>query len=87
MKCTTFVQVHTELLVSMSEQRIVKPGRGKPLICGLKVKFYGCRHVLLEEYDIIREELIKREYLSIFCGFTASQMTKMPYHMTGDDLF
>ena len=27
-----------------------------------KVKFYGCRHVLLEEYDIIREELIKREY-------------------------
>ena len=27
-----------------------------------QVKFYGCRHVLLEEYDIIREELIKREY-------------------------
>ena len=30
--------------------------------CSEQVKFYGCRHVLLEEYDIIREELIKREY-------------------------
>ena len=29
-----------------------------------EVKFYGCRHVLLEEYDIIRTELSKREYLS-----------------------
>ena len=27
-----------------------------------EVKFYGCRHVLLEEYDIIRTELSKREY-------------------------
>ena len=25
------------------------------------IKFYGCKHVLLEEYDIIRSELIKRE--------------------------
>ena len=28
----------------------------------LQVKFYGCRHILLEEYDIIRTELSKREY-------------------------
>ena len=27
-----------------------------------EVKFYGCKHVLLEEYDIIRLELVKREY-------------------------
>ena len=27
-----------------------------------EVKFYGCKHVLLEEYDIIREELTKRKY-------------------------
>ena len=26
-----------------------------------EVKFYGCKHVLLEEYDIIRLELVKRE--------------------------
>ena len=26
-----------------------------------EVRFYGCKHVLLEEYDIIRGELIKRE--------------------------
>lgn len=26
------------------------------------MKFYGCKHVLLEEYDIIRLELVKREY-------------------------
>ena len=27
------------------------------------MKFYGCKHVLLEEYDIIRLELVKREYI------------------------
>ena len=30
-----------------------------------EVKFYGCKHVLLEEYDIIREELTKRKYRGI----------------------
>lgn len=27
-----------------------------------EVRFYGCKHILLEEYDIIRDELQPREY-------------------------
>ena len=30
-----------------------------------EVKFYGCKHVLLEEYDIIREELTKRKHMGV----------------------
>ena len=29
------------------------------------IKFYGCKHILLEEYDIIREELMPCEYFFI----------------------
>ena len=25
-------------------------------------KFYGCKHILLEEYDIIRDEIMPRKY-------------------------
>ena len=37
-----------------------------------EVKFYGCKHILLEEYDIIRLELVKREYsfTSLYLGLT-----------------
>jgi len=35
-----------------------------------EVKFYGCRHVLLEEYDIIRDELIKPFFVATQFFFT-----------------
>jgi len=35
-----------------------------------EVRFYGCRHVLLEEYDIIRDELIKPFYVATQFFFT-----------------
>jgi len=35
-----------------------------------EVKFYGCRHVLLEEYDIIRSELMKPFYVATQFFFT-----------------
>eukprot|EP00092_Neocalanus_flemingeri_P057011 GFUD01067651.1.p1 GENE.GFUD01067651.1~~GFUD01067651.1.p1 ORF type:complete len:222 (-),score=39.63 GFUD01067651.1:346-1011(-) len=35
-----------------------------------EVKFYGCRHVLLEEYDIIRSELIKPFFVATQFFFT-----------------
>lgn len=35
-----------------------------------EVRFYGCRHVLLEEYDIIRSELIKPFFVATQFFFT-----------------
>lgn len=35
-----------------------------------EVKFYGCRHVLLEEYDIIRDELIQPFFVATQFFFT-----------------
>jgi len=37
-----------------------------------ETKFYGCRHILLEEYDIIRTELVKPFFIATQFFFTIS---------------
>jgi len=59
-----------------------------------EVKFYGCRHVLLEEYDIIREELIKPFFVATqfffticFVGMLVAMAMVMMYLLCIDDYY
>ena len=46
-------------------------------------KFYGCKHILLEEYDIIRDELQPRELLEDRKTICVSIMVAVGFGMDG----